>query len=75
MTSLLDMPSGEKGIISAIHGGYGLTQKLENMGFRIGKEIVKVNKQWRRGPIIVQSGNSQVALGHGIARRIMVEIQ
>ncbi len=75
MISLIDIPLGKKATISAIHGGYGLIQKLENMGFRVGKEITVVNKQWRRGPVIIQSGNTQMALGFGIARKIMVEIE
>jgi ferrous iron transport protein A len=74
MISLIDMEDDEKGIIAEISGGRGLTQKLENMGLFVGKEITKVSKQWRRGPIVVRSGNTQVALGYGIAMKIMVRI-
>lgn len=74
MISLVEMSDGEKGLISEICGGCGLTQKLDNLGLHIGKEITKVNRQWRRGPVVIQSGNTQVALGYGIAMKIIVKI-
>jgi ferrous iron transport protein A len=37
-------------------------------------EITKVSGQIMRGPIIVKIGNSQVAIGFGMARRVLVEI-
>jgi len=72
MISLIEMADGEKGVISEIVGGHGLTKKLDNWGLHIGKEITKVSRQWRRGPVVIQSGNTQVALGYGIALKIKV---
>lgn len=73
MISLLEMIEGQKGIVAEITGGHGLSQKLDNMGLHIGKEITKVNMQWRRGPVIVQLGNSQLAIGYGIAKKVMLK--
>ena len=44
------------------------------MGIRAGKEITKVSEQWMRGPVLIRHGNTQVALGFGMARRVMVSV-
>ncbi len=72
--SLAEMPPGEKGTITAIQGGQGLVRKLEAMGIRAGKEITKVSEQWMRGPVLIRHGNTQVAIGFGMARRVMVSV-
>lgn len=72
--SLVDMPTGEKGKIAVIQGGYGLVSKLDAMGIRIGKEITKVSEQWMRGPVLLRQGNTEVAIGFGMAQQILVEI-
>lgn len=64
---------GEKGIVVRILGGYGLRKKLETLGIREGMEIMKVSSQFMGGPLIVQVGNTQVAIGFGMARKILVE--
>jgi ferrous iron transport protein A len=73
MMSLTDMPAGKKGTIVTIYGGHGLIQKLNTLGLRIGKEIVKVSGQWMKGPVIIRSGNTEIAIGFGMAHKIMVE--
>jgi len=64
---------GEKGRVIDIQGGWGLLRKLEALGIRQGTEIVKVSSQLMRGPITIRVGNTQVAIGFGMARKIMVE--
>lgn len=75
MVALNDLPDGSIGIIMVINGGYGLTQKLDALGIRVGKEITKVSRQWMKGPVIIRSGNTEIAIGYGMARRIMVKIK
>ena len=72
--SLTEVSSGERGVISAIEGGYGLVSKLDAMGIRVGKEVTKVSEQWMRGPVLLRQGNTQVAVGFGMAQRILVEV-
>ena len=72
--SLTKISAGERGIISAIEGGYGLVSKLDAMGIRIGKEVTKVSAQWMRGPVLLRQGNTQVAIGFGMAQKILVEV-
>ena len=70
---LTRMRQGERGKIVDIQGGWGLLRKMETLGIKQGTEIVKVSSQLMRGPITIRVGNTQVAIGFGMARRIMVE--
>ncbi|MFQ5867997.1 MAG: ferrous iron transport protein A [bacterium] len=70
---LTQMREGERGKVIDIQGGGGLLRKLEALGIKLGTEIVKVSSQLMRGPIIIRIGNTQVAIGFGMARRIIVE--
>lgn len=71
--NLTQMRSGEEGTIVAIQGGYGFRRQIESLGIRVGSKIRKISSQFMRGPVTVQIGNTQVALGFGMARKIIVE--
>ena len=71
---LSQMRAGQTGKIMSFDGGRGLVKRLESMGIRCGVKITKVSGQIMRGPIIVRVGNTQVAIGFGIARKILVKI-
>jgi ferrous iron transport protein A len=73
MLTINDLPVGKKGIIKTINGGYGLIQKLDALGIREGIEIVRISTQWMKGPATIRYGNSEVAIGHNMATKIMVE--
>jgi len=73
--SLAAMRSGQKGRIVAINGGYGLARKLDALGIRVGKEITKKSEQWMRGPVLLQQDNTQLALGFGMASKVLVELK
>lgn len=64
---------GEKAIIVSHHGGRVFGNRMSSLGLRSNAVITKISSQLFRGPVTVQIGNSQVALGHGMARRIFVE--
>jgi ferrous iron transport protein A len=73
-TTVAQMRTGDRGRIIEIAGGYGLTRRLEAMGIRPGKKITKVSSMLMRGPVTVQVDGVQVAIGFGMARRILVEL-
>jgi len=73
MDTLNDLPVGKKGIIKAINGGHGFIQKMDAMGLREGIEITKMSKQWMKGPVTIRFGSNEVAVGYGMAGKIMVE--
>ncbi len=72
--SLARMRAGQKGNIVRISGGYGIVHRLEALGIRDGQEIKKISEQWMRGPVLLQHGNTQLALGFGLASKVLVEI-
>ena len=72
--SLAQMRAGQKGKIIRISGGHGVAGKLEALGIRQGEELKKISEQWMKGPVLLQHGNSQIALGFGMASKVLVEI-
>jgi ferrous iron transport protein A len=74
MVDLTQLHEAESGTVVSIDGGFGLTRRLESMGIRVGKRVTKVSSQLMRGPVTVRVGNSHVAIGFGMAKKIFVEI-
>ena len=72
---LTQLSEGESGVVVGIHGGHGLAYRLESLGIRVGKKVTKVSSQLMRGPITLRVDNCQVAMGFGMARKIMVELE
>lgn len=71
---LSQMESGQSGKIAQIQGGHGLIDRLSALGIRPGKRVTKISSMFMRGPVTIQVGNAQVAIGFGMAQRIMVEL-
>ena len=53
--------------------GWRLQKKLENLGIREGVVIQKVSQQAFRGPVIIEIGNTRIAIGCFMAAAIKVE--
>lgn len=73
--TIAQMEKGQRGKIVQIWGGHGLVRRLEVMGIRPGKRITKVSSIFMRGPVTIQVDNFQLALGFGMARKILVELE
>jgi ferrous iron transport protein A len=52
-----------------------MVNRLNALGIRPGKKITKVNSMLMRGPVTVQLGSTRLAIGFGMANRILVEIE
>ena len=66
------MEEGRTGIISGIIGGGKFLMKLESMGIRPGSEVKKISNLFHKGPVVLYVGGMEVAIGHRMARRILV---
>lgn len=66
------MRAQQSGKVVDIQGGAGLVRRLEAMGVRPGVSITKLSGQFMQGPIVIRVGSTQVALGFGMARKILV---
>lgn len=70
---LNELGANESGTVLSIAGGRGMQQRLESLGVRPGKVLVKVSAVFMGGPVTVSVDGRQVAMGRGIASRVMVE--
>ena len=68
------MEAGQSGIVVQIQGGRGLINRLSALGIRPGQRVTKVTSAFMRGPVTIQVGNAQIAIGYGMAKRIIVEV-
>jgi len=71
--SVADLKKGESAVFLSIHGGWGMKRRLEAMGIRPGVMLTKISDQLFGGPIIIRVGQMELAIGQGMARRIMVQ--
>jgi ferrous iron transport protein A len=67
------MKSGQTGRIIEIQGGQGLTARLSGLGIIPGRNITKISDMLMRGPVTIKTGNTRVAIGYGMADKIIVE--
>ncbi len=65
---------GRKMRIISLGGGRGLQQHLINMGLDIGSEI-EVIQRGAPGPFLIAVKETRLAIGFGMAQRIMVYIE
>ena len=57
-----------------IMGGWGIRQRLNQMGIHPGDQILVKRSAIMGGPVLIQVHGADVALGRGMTRKIMVEI-
>ena len=72
--TLTDMTTGETGTVVEIAGGRGVTGRLQALGIRPGVTVTKVSAHFARGPVVVQIGGTQAAVGFRISHKIFVEV-
>ena len=73
--SLADMEVGCVGTVRELVGRHAFIRRLEAMGIRRGTKLTKTSGAYLRGPVTVRAGNVQIALGYGIASRVMIDVQ
>lgn len=71
--SLVQLKAGNRAKVFDISGGGSLESKLMSMGIYKGKEVSKLSHIGLKGPVVIKVGRTILALGHGIADKIMVE--
>jgi len=72
--TLAEMRTGQTGTVIGVLGGHGLIQRLDALGIRPGRKITKVSSALFRGPVMLRVNSAQVAVGFGMARKIMIEV-
>ena len=62
---------GESGVVTSYSGGRGMLGRCLSLGFAPGS-TVKMLENFGSGPVLVRIHDTEVALGHGVADKIIV---
>ncbi|MFH0855683.1 MAG: FeoA family protein [Candidatus Omnitrophota bacterium] len=73
--NLVQMRVKQKGKIAELPEGSVLRNKLMSLGIYSGREVTKISHIGLRGPAAIKVGRSVLVIGHGMASRVIVEIQ
>lgn len=74
LITLTQMQPGQSGLVVQIQGGLGLIDRLNALGIIPGKRITKISSMIARGPVTIEVDRVQVAIGFGMANRIIVKL-
>lgn len=71
-TPLAMLSEGDEGKVKEIRGGRGLIRRLSELGF-IGGERIRIIHSQSSGPILVEIKDSRIAIGRGVAMKIIID--
>ncbi|MBN1633666.1 MAG: ferrous iron transport protein A [Ignavibacteria bacterium] len=74
MTRLTEFEPGVEIKIKKINAGRRAVMNLMNMGILTGNTIKILRTSKLRGPVLINNNDTEIALGHGLARKIYGEI-
>ena len=69
---LSEMKTGNEGEITNFLGGAKHRDKLNSLGLREGKKIKIISNIAFNGPVTVDVGYSRIAVGRGMASKVLV---
>ena len=72
--ALIDLKEGQTGIIVSVFGGRRASLRLTDMGLTPGTEI-KMVRNGRLCPVEISVRGSKLAIGYGIAAKILVKVK
>ena len=72
---LPQLQAGQSGKVIEITGEFGVTKKLTALGMRPGQIVTKRNSVFTKGPAVVKLGSTEVAIGYGMAQKVLVEVE
>lgn len=59
--------------VQAIRGGWGIRQRLGQLGIHVGDLLIIKRSGALGGPLLLQIHNMEIAVGRGMAKKIIVE--
>ena len=74
LITLTEMLPGHSSVIAKIQGGFRIIARLNALGIMPGKRITKMSSMMGQGPVTIEVDRVQVAIGFGMANRIMVKL-
>ncbi|PJA37685.1 ferrous iron transport protein A [candidate division WWE3 bacterium CG_4_8_14_3_um_filter_42_11] len=73
-TSLMELKEGQKAIIVTIAAGFKATKRLSDLGLVPETEVKILQKTLVSGPIEVEARGSKLAIGRGLASKVLVKL-
>lgn len=70
---LTSMRSRQGGTIVELQGGVGVVNRLTAMGVMPGKRVTKISAMLMRGPVTIEVDRAKIAIGFGMASKILVK--
>jgi len=70
-----ELAAGEEGTILSLGGGPGAQARLRSLGLVEGQRVRNVSRIGWGGPIVLLVNRAQVAVGRGMARKIVVRVK
>jgi ferrous iron transport protein A len=70
--TLSELAPGARGVIASVRGGPGFRARLRALGLAEGQSLQKLSRVGLGGPVVVLVNRAQVAVGRGMAGRIVV---
>ena len=71
---LLDAPQEQWLKLTALEGGAGLRARLLQHGLFVGDRVRVLRAAPLKGPLLVEVNGREIALGRGVAEKIIVEL-
>lgn len=76
----MEMPLTQLGIgktatVKGIEGGFSFRGRILSLGIRIGKKIRVMSTHPMGGPLVVEIDGMMIAIGRGMAHKIIVELK
>jgi ferrous iron transport protein A len=71
--TLDQLECGEEAWIASIDGGFGIRRHLEALGLYPGDRVKMIQAGAFRGPVLVEARGARLAIGRGVARRVLVQ--
>ena len=75
LAPLASVPSGARVTVVSFCGGLGFQRRIISMGLKVGDSIdVLQGGDGRIGPVLVAAGATRIAIGHGMAQKVLVRV-
>lgn len=73
--TLAELTPGEEAEVVAVEGGAGFRARLRALGLVEGQRVRNVSRIGWGGPVILLVNRAQIAIGRGMARKILVRTE
>jgi len=72
LITLAQLKSGQSSTVVDIQGGRRMADRLNALGIIPGKKITKTSAMLMRGPVTINVDRVEVAIGFGMANKVIV---